>query len=138
MTHVHTYYNHFLSTLLERLVSPHIDEETWQERLHIHQEVIEVKERIWLREAQTFVHHATPYLEQIESLLDLTFPPLKQLMSYRGEDERRDYTRMTDYRGALLDERDRIASLLEQLGAITPAKVAAVNDDIEVVHHAHP
>lgn len=138
MTTLHSYYNHLLSTLLERLVSPHIDEETWKERLQVHREVIEVKERIWLRDASEFVGQVRPYLEQIELLLDLTLPPLKHLMGYHGADERQDYTRMTDYRGALIDERTRVAGLLDGIGHIRNSSARSANDDIEVVHSAHP
>lgn len=115
MTQLHPYYHRLLATLLQRLVSPHIDEEQWQEELTRRQEAILVKERIWARTPGELERHLPAHIDQIDGLLELTTPSLKQLMHYREEGERRDYTRLTVYRGALLEERARARAVLDAL-----------------------
>ena len=44
------------------------------------------------------------------------------MKSYRSDDERDEYTRLVDYRGALLDERARVEALLED---VRPGVMAA-------------
>ncbi len=132
MQDLHPYYHHLLATHMERLVAPHLDETAWLEQLTYYQDIVLLKERIWLRTPGLFTSHCTPYLHQIELLLELTMPPLKHMMHYRAQEEREDYTRLTHYRGALIAEHKRITHTLEQLQTYTQAKQCATNDDMEL------
>ena len=135
MLTLHPYYHHLLSNHLERLVSPHFDEDAWQERLDYHRRLIDTKERIWLRAPGEFRAQCEPYLNQLELLLELTLPALKQMMRYREEEERRDYTRLTEYRAALLAEQDRVLETLDRLDTYPETHARGANDDIEIGRH---
>lgn len=135
MLTLHPYYHHLLASHLERLVSPHFDEEAWQERLDYHMGLIATKERIWLRVPGEFRARCEPYLNQLELLLELTMPPLKQMMGYRHEEERQDYTRLTEYRAALIAEKQRVLETLARLEHYPETHASGANDDIEIVRH---
>lgn len=135
MLPLHPYYHHLLASHLERLVSPHFDEDAWQARLAYHRNLIDTKERIWLRTPGELHAQCEPLLHQLELLLELTLPPLKQMMGYREEEERRDYTRLTEYRAALLEERERVLETLAKLEHYPNSHTHGANDDIEIVRH---
>ena len=133
MLPLHPYYHHLLASHLEHLVSPHFDEVARQERLATHRHLIETKERIWLRDPGEFRAQCEPYLHQLELLLELTLPPLRQMMGYRQEEERRDYTRLTQYRAALLAEKERVLDTLEVLSRYPETHACGANDNVELV-----
>lgn len=116
----HRYYQQLMMLFLERLTSPSLDELEWRARHARQLEKILVKERVWRRTAPLdLLEQAKVYLDYIEHQLTVTAPTLQLLKGYCDERGRRDYSRMVEYRGALIDERARALSL-------------AANDDSEV------
>ena len=136
MTSLHPYHQQMISLSLEPLLAPGHDLERWRKELARCAQLLEVKERIWARTPERLTLQSRLYLERIEEQLELTLPVLQTMMSYRGEAERQAYTRLVRYRGALLDERDRVERLLSgELEVVTSRRRAprapAANDDLE-------
>jgi len=122
----HRYYQQLMMLFLERLTSPSLDDVDWRARYERQLEKILVKERVWQRTAPLeLVEQARTYLDYIEHQLTVPAPTLQLLKGYCDERGKRDYSRMVEYKGALLDERARASSL-------------AANDDREhATHGAH-
>ncbi len=114
MQTLHTYYQRYLAMLTERLLRRTLDEAEWQTRLANEREKLRTKEQIWARTPDELERQTAVYLEHIDEQLSITKPALTRMKSYRDDDERQEYSRLVDYRAALIAERDRILQMLAE------------------------